>query len=64
MEQQSQNHYPHVETIQYGITELTKEWTPEERMSFSKFCFDNVAKDRFNKYKKYPQLNIQITHRS
>ena len=63
MQRESQNRYPHMETLQHAVSILTKDWTHEQRVEFSKQCFDTVAIQRFNKYRRYPNMTIQITKR-
>ena len=51
---------PTQEIMAYALKDLTKDWSEEEQISFSKKCFDHVVQERFHKLGKYPELNIQV----
>lgn len=51
---------PTVDILKFSLHELTRNWTAEQITQFSKYCFDKVVTERFERYARYPQLNIQI----
>ena len=45
--------------LSFAVNYLTKDFTKEQSIEFSKFCFDQVSINNYND-KKYPKLNITI----
>ena len=51
---------PEREIMAYALKELTKDWTQEEQINFSKRCFDHVVQTKYLKLGKYPTFSIQV----
>ena len=51
---------PNNEIMAYALRELTKDWSEDKQISFSKKCFEYVVQTKFFKLGKYPEMNIQV----
>lgn len=48
------------ELLSFAVKHLTQDWTEEERSHFSKFCFNEVANNRYERIGRFPVMNISI----
>lgn len=55
------NEAPTQDILAYALKELTKDWSQEKQIEFSKECFNMVVQNKYNSIGKIPVLNITIT---
>ena len=56
------NESPTQDILAYALKELTKDWSQEKQIEFSKNCFNAVVENKYNSIGNVPVLNITITN--